>query len=131
MKFFRTSKSRVRVGPLIYSIYQAMDSENRAALREFVSGASPKHEITAAFPSTTPEMAQAVLSQLQHAPTGRKSVKGAVGHGDGYMFYVTGDFPEPLLNELAVLFHRLAAEAGVEEKIVMGSPSTDQLKELP
>jgi len=137
MKFFRPSKSTVRVGPLIYTIYQAMDSEGRAALREFVSGASPKREIIAVFPSTTPEMAQAVLSQLQHVPTGRNSRKGASGLGTpgvlgDYIFWVTGDFPEPLLRELAVLFHRLAAEAGVEEKnIRMGSPSSDQLKELP
>src|SRR5450830_1598529 len=122
--------SRVYVGPLLYGIYEGMDSKSREAFKNFVAGSSPKHEFTATFPSMPAEVAQSYLAQLQHAPIGKNSVLGATGNEGGYIFWSTGDARDALL-QLAGVFKNIADEAGVEPKILFGSPTTDQLKELP
>ncbi len=127
MKF---GKSRVYVGPLLYVIYEGMDGPNREAFKNFVAGASPKHELTATFPSLPAEVAQSYLAQLQHAPIGKNSVLGATGNESGYIFWATGDVRDALLG-LAGVFQNIADEAGVDPKIHFGSPTTDQLRELP
>jgi len=120
---------RVYVGPLLYRIYEGMDSKSRAAFKKFVAGASPKHELTATFPSMPAEVAQSYLAQLQHAPKGKNSVLGATGDESGYIFWSTGDAQDALL-QLAAVFQNIADEAGVVPTILFGSPTTDQLKEL-
>lgn len=124
-------KKKIYVGPLLYRIYDSMDWNKKTAFKDFVSGVSPKREMIATIPSITGRVAQTILSQLQDVPTGKNSRKGAVGSGDGYIFYISGDFPDSVLYDLANLFNDFAISAKVTPTILQGSPSTDQLKELP
>jgi len=59
--------SRVYVGPLLYGLYEGMDSKSREAFKNFVTGASPKHELTATFPSMPAEVAQSY--DAGHSPS--------------------------------------------------------------
>jgi HEAT repeat protein len=122
--------SRVYAGPLLYGLYEGMDSKSRESFKNFVASASPQHEFTATFPPMPAEVAQSYLAQLQHAPKGKNSVLGATGNESGYIFWSTGDSRDALL-QLAGVFKNIADEAGVDATILFGSPTTDQLKELP
>ena len=125
------STGKVFVGPLLYSLYEGIQKDDqKVAFKKFVSTASPKHEILATFPSIDLDVAQAIMTTLQKVPMGQRSVIGAQGFGDGFIFYITGDFPEDVFTMLIGLFSKMATQVNVKAEIFSGSPQPDKLKEL-
>lgn len=121
---------KVKVGPLLYWVYEQVNSAGKATIKKYVRGASTKHEIVGVIPSIKVDVAQEILSLLQMLEIGKNSVAGAVDLGYGFIIYVTGDFPDSISNDISVLFAEFAQRANVEPKILRGKPTKDQLKEL-
>lgn len=112
--FGKGSKSSPRVGPILRSLYDQVDSGNRAALERFLARAPSGCELVATYKSAPLDAVQSLLSAVQQSGLLGSGVVGAEVFGDGVAVYMKGDFEEDDFVVLTAMFMESAAKSGFE-----------------
>lgn len=126
------AKGDARVGPLLYAMYEKVDSENRLKLKKFLSQAPSGCEIVATYTSLPIQFAQTAMSSLQDMTAQKRVPKGSVVLGgetfgtSSIILYAKGDIPKEIFDLIILKFKSLPG--GVVES---GYVSPNDLKELP
>ena len=121
-------------GPVIFSLYDELSPDNRAALRESLSGAPSGSEIVAAYKNAPDNLADLILKLHPRKSLPGPGVIGAAWVGDRLVIYVVGDFPEDAVAGLAETLRGYGAILGRDVRdieVASGRFGPDELKELP
>jgi hypothetical protein len=123
---FGKVKGDARVGPLIYALYQTVDSRNRPKLKKFLAQAPSGCEIVATYKYLPIQLAQATVSSLQKMLPRGSAVIGGEVWGDGCIIYIKGDIPSEIYDVIRSQLQRLPTG-----EVSSGYVPPNNLKELP